>query len=142
MALTTQKRIQVEHLLLQREAAYVRVHELESQIKTIFGDTYPFPPPPEPVVTGSSPKAHPKKKRAGKTDKTTFRLRPLTNDEAAYRIRFIQDNGVLDEVHVDRKSIESVFQATTETSMISWIETIDAQGKMRERIYRANEETG
>lgn len=68
-------RIQIDTLLEEREAAYQRIAELETQVCDIVGEdgVFPFPEPPMPVATftvGTAPKkkAAPKPKAEVKTE--------------------------------------------------------------------------
>ncbi|MBR4221964.1 MAG: hypothetical protein IKR81_12450 [Victivallales bacterium] len=58
-------RVKVDGLLAEREAAYRRIAELESQVDQIMGEpgVFTFPEPPLPVA-GFAPKAQPAKKPA------------------------------------------------------------------------------
>lgn len=63
-------RIQIDTLLEEREAAYQRIAELETQVCEIVGEdgTFPFPEPPMPVASFSAT-AVAKKKAAPKPSK-------------------------------------------------------------------------
>ena len=60
-------RTQIDTLLEEREAAYQRIAELETQVCEIVGEdgVFPFPEPPMPVATFTATTA-PKKKAAPK----------------------------------------------------------------------------
>lgn len=62
-------RVQIDTLLEEREAAYQKIAELETQVDAIVGetDTFPFPEPPMPVA-GFAKTAAPKKKVASKPE--------------------------------------------------------------------------
>lgn len=57
-------RVQIDQLLEEREAAYQRIAELETQVSEIVGEdgVFPFPTPPLPVA--DYPKAPAAKKKA------------------------------------------------------------------------------
>jgi hypothetical protein len=61
-------RIQIDTLLEEREAAYQRIAELETQVCEIVGEdgVFPFPEPPMPVATFTASPAPAKKKVAPK----------------------------------------------------------------------------
>ena len=61
-------RIQIDTLLEEREAAYQRIAELETQVCEIVGEdgVFPFPEPPMPVATLTASAAPAKKKAAPK----------------------------------------------------------------------------
>lgn len=51
-------RVKIDALIAERQAAYARIAELETQVETVVGEpgVYPFPAPPLPVA-GFDPKA-------------------------------------------------------------------------------------
>lgn len=57
-------RLQIDTLLAEREAAYARIAELESEVQSVLGDEsdYPFPAPPIPVASFDAKAAAPKPK--------------------------------------------------------------------------------
>ncbi|MBC2594127.1 hypothetical protein H5P28_07610 [Ruficoccus amylovorans] len=142
MALSPQQQIQLEHLLLQREAAYARVYALEVAVTEIFGDEFPFPASPEPVAASSQgrKKAPPKGKGASTAARpTALKIRPLEPGESAYRVEFSQGNVRLKELHLDRKSLQALLQSEAGESSLQRIETVDADSKLLEVIYRREE---
>ncbi|MDQ8194389.1 hypothetical protein QEH59_08125 [Coraliomargarita sp. SDUM461004] len=80
-------RIQIDTLLEEREAAYQRIAELETQVCDIVGEdgVFPFPEPPMPVATftaSTSPakkKATPKPAPAVKKEEDKAVLAPATD---------------------------------------------------------------
>ena len=62
-------RTQIDTLLEEREAAYQRIAELETQVCEIVGEdgVFPFPEPPMPVATFAAPATA--KKKAAPTPK-------------------------------------------------------------------------
>ena len=66
-------RVQIDKLVEERQLAYARIAELETQVEDVLGETgaFPFPAPPLPVA-GFDPKADtvtrgaPAKKSAGR----------------------------------------------------------------------------
>lgn len=51
-------RVQIDQLIEERQRAYARIAELETQVEDVLGETgvFPFPAPPLPVA-GFDPKA-------------------------------------------------------------------------------------
>ncbi|WP_309380341.1 hypothetical protein [Cerasicoccus frondis] len=133
MALTTQQRIELQELLLQREALYARIARIEAQIEGIFGEDYPLPPPPVEVAECGKPKKAAKKKKPAKA--LAIRLRPLEGLEVAYRICYAASSYIADEIHGDRKAIASYLEAPMAVHLIERIETIDAQGEPIEAVF-------
>lgn len=62
-------REQIDALLQEREAAYQRIADLESQVADIVGEEadFPFPPPPVPIASFEFKKPAPAKKAAAKS---------------------------------------------------------------------------
>jgi hypothetical protein len=135
MEISTQQRIELEHLLLQREGAYARVHQAEAEITKIFGEEYPLPPPPEDVVTGPIPKKKARKSRATAKKKAVPKIRPLDEDESAYRIGFLQEGSEVSEIHVDRKAIQNLFKTGAAAQIVLWVDVLDEAEDIAERIY-------
>jgi hypothetical protein len=50
--------VQIDQLIAERQAAYERIAQLETQVEDVLGETgvFPFPSPPLPVA-GFDPKA-------------------------------------------------------------------------------------
>lgn len=74
-------RTQIDTLLEEREAAYRRIAELETQVCEIVGEdgVFPFPEPPMPVATFTAAPA--KKKPAPKVEPETPVEAPEATDE-------------------------------------------------------------
>jgi len=125
MALTTQQRIRLQELLLQREALYARVHAIETQIHRTFGAEYPLPPPG----------AQNQKKKNPPRKTSPPKIRPLADEETAYRIRFHEASATADEIHIDHKAIERLLQSPLAEEWIATIETLRADGKVAQRLF-------
>ncbi len=134
MALTTQQRIRLQELLLQREALYARVSQIEARIHHIFGAEYPLPPPPVDVAP-SGAQATKSKKPAPKAKLASPQLRALEPGETAYRVRFTEESGAADEIHQDKRSLAGFLDTPVGRQMIESIETLDAEGKPCERLW-------
>ncbi|MDQ8203569.1 hypothetical protein [Pelagicoccus sp. SDUM812003] len=84
-------RTQIDTLLEEREAAYQRISELETQVESIVGEegVFPFPEPPAPVAAFPSKpaakkaakKAAPKPKAEGKPTEETKPEAPTEEEE-------------------------------------------------------------
>lgn len=133
MPLSTHKRIALEELLLRREALYARVHAIESEVNRIFGDQYPLPPPPVEVATAVTKR----KPLKAASQSSPFRLRELSTDESAYRVRYQPGAGATHELHTDRKAVEALLQSPMASALVQSIETVGAEGHVRAIIYPA-----
>lgn len=85
-------RTKIDGLLAEREEAYRRISELESQVEEIVGEegVFPFPEPPAPVSAFPAPtvkkaakKAAPKpaKEEESKTDDASESDKPVEEEE-------------------------------------------------------------
>jgi hypothetical protein len=102
-------RIQIDTLLEEREAAYQRIAELETQVCEIVGEdgVFPFPEPPMPVATfTSSPvKKKPAPKPAAKAAPQTPEMtKDVTNNESPIGDKTSATDGVGTDNHESNKA--------------------------------------
>ena len=76
-------RTQIDSLLEEREAAYQRIAELETQVCEVVGEdgVFPFPEPPMPVATFAAPAAKKKAKPAPKPEAKDEATAPAPADK-------------------------------------------------------------
>ncbi|WP_269537979.1 hypothetical protein [Cerasicoccus fimbriatus] len=133
MALTTQQRIQLQELLLQREALYARIARTEAKIHEIFGEEYPLPPPDVDVATPGKKPSKAKKKAARASG---VRIRTLDPGETGYQVTFSAEGGGHTETHHDRKTITGFVESPL-LRLITRVETVDSDGSVVETLYTA-----
>tara|TARA_R100000027_G_scaffold60818_4_gene51746 strand:- start:10235 stop:10654 length:420 start_codon:yes stop_codon:yes gene_type:complete len=133
--LSIEQRIELDHLLLQREAAYARVHRAEAEIQKIFGGDYPLPPPPEEVASGGKNSGGRKAAAKKVARKVAPKLRPLDYDEIAYRVAFLQRGRTVQEDHVDRKALQSLLKSGAAGRVLVSIDILRSGGDVVERVY-------
>lgn len=131
MELTHQKRVELERLLLLREAAFARIHDLEARIDATFGDSYPMPPPPDLPSLRKPAKKRKKKKAA----KRAIRLRALQDDEVAYKLCYQQGGNDIEEEHRDTKALERLLQLSLSEGEIQSVDTVNDEGEAVERLW-------
>ncbi len=129
--LTRDQQIRVNALLLEREALFLRIHEIERSIAAIFGDGYPLPRPPLPSDAPRGGKRKPKPRPAATTAESPARpasVRRLEESESAYRVTYQFFGRTITEDHRDPDALRSFLAAQGETTQIQRIETLDATG--------------
>ncbi|MFC1467774.1 hypothetical protein ACFLQY_03690 [Verrucomicrobiota bacterium] len=90
------RKIQLHEKLLEREEQFARVHSLEQQIMGILGEQ-PYPFELRDDLPSLQKRKKPKKKKDVKHK--VARLRKLTDDEAAYRVTYLQGMEERTELH-------------------------------------------
>ncbi|WOO42881.1 hypothetical protein [Rubellicoccus peritrichatus] len=132
MELTHQKRVELERLLLLREAAFARIHDLEARINVTFGDSYPMPAPPDLPSMRKPAKKRAKKKKAAKR---AIKIRPLQDTEVAYKLCYQQGGNKVEEQHLNPKAIDRLIQLPLSESQIRSVDTINDTGEIVERLW-------
>lgn len=135
MDLSIEQRIELDHLLLQREAAYARVHRAEMEIQKIFGGEFPLPPPPVEVADGIRKTSGRKGSAKKVARKVVPKLRPLDHDEIAYRVAFSQRGRTVQEDHVDRKALQAMLKSGASERVLVSIDILGSGGDVVERAY-------
>lgn len=120
--MTPASQIRINALLLEREALWVRVHELEAAAAAIFGAPYPFTRPELPSDQRG------KRKSGGRVAgaKATVRLRKLEPGEAGYRVTYRQRGAAGCETHDDVEAIHTLLAAQGANLTVERVVTVDA----------------
>lgn len=133
MPASTEELIAINSLLIQREAAFARVHELEQKIDQLLGDNYPFEAPS--VALPSALKKKPAKANKAERKAAPFKPRRLNENEVGYRISS-QDRGQNTQQELtDLRLIEALLAETLPDMKILKIETIDLAGTAIETLF-------
>jgi hypothetical protein len=108
-------------LLMKREAAFLAIHEAESQVEKIVGQPFPFSPPPDLPSLRKTSKTAPKKTQRVK-------IRNLQPPEVAYRITYQQHGEQCMELHTNirlvRRVVDTMSTQTIPDMHLIRIETI------------------
>jgi len=115
--------IRLNQLLLEREAQFVRVHDLEQAAAQILGEPYPFTRPALPSDTRR--KSRPGPRTAASARDT---LRRLEDGETAYRVTYRHGARECSEEHDDLEALRTLVAAQGSRLTISRIETLRADG--------------
>jgi hypothetical protein len=117
--------IRINALLLQREALFVRVHEIEQATAAIFGEPYPFTRPALPSDHRGKRKPSARPGSSATKDKP---LRKLEADEVAYRVTYRQLGQTRTETHDSPDALRTLLASQSEQLQVLIIETITADG--------------
>jgi hypothetical protein len=119
--------IRINALLLQREALFVRVHEIEGAVSALLGEPYPFTRPALPSDQRGKRKAPARAAAAGAKDK----VRKLEPDETAYRVTYRQQGQVRVETHDSPDALRTLLAAQSAQLEVQSIETLDSAGAVK-----------
>ena len=94
-------KIQINQMLMEREDRLIEVYDLERQINAILGgDPYPLAPPD--VLPSRQKRTKAKRRKAAPKGPAPVRLRKLDSEnEAAYRICYLEHDVEKTEIHTD-----------------------------------------
>ena len=126
-----ESQIRINTLLLEREALFLRVHELEGTVSAIFGEPYPFERPPLPSDSRRKGKAKPRKAKAD----ATIKLRKLAPDEVAYLVTYLDHENEKTEAHDTPDPLITLLATQSKTLQVQAIATIDGNGTVIEQLY-------
>lgn len=127
--------IRINTLLLEREALFVRVHEIERSVEALLGEPYPFTRPPLPSDQQGKRK---KPARAGGSA-ARDKLRKLEGDEVAYRVTYRQLGQTRVETHDAPDALRTLLAAQGAQLQVRSIETIAADGTVKSVLLEQNQ---
>jgi hypothetical protein len=135
--MTLDQQIAVNERLLEREALFSHVYEIEQAINASLGAPYPLPPPPDiPSRRATRPS---KKRAAGTTPKPPPpKVRPLYDDEIGFRITYPtpdHDGGETSEDHTDAKLVGHWLRGDSGLPKPTRVETIGDDGGVCEQLW-------
>lgn len=121
--MSADSQIRINALLLQREALFVRIHEIERSVSALLREPYPFTRPALP----SDQRA--KRKTAGRPAAVAKdKLRKLEPDETGYRVTYRQQGQVRVEIHDSPDALRTLLAAQGAQLEVQLIETVDSTG--------------
>src|SRR5688572_13041526 len=100
------QQLRLNQLLLEREAQFVRVYDLEQAAAQILGEPYPFIKPPLPSDQRRKPRVASRPAGAARHG-----LRPLEEGETMYRVTYRHLERELTEEHDDFSALRSLCAA-------------------------------
>lgn len=120
-----QQQIQVNELLLQREAVFVRIHEIERQVDALLGEPYPFDRPRLPSDQKSRKRMSPGRPAAGQRQPQNFRQE---EGESGYLVTYSDGGQNRNEHHVSLSALETLLASQTADLFVRRIEALDSRG--------------
>ena len=120
--------IRINALLLEREALFLRVHEIEHAASAILGEPYPFERPALPSDQRSKRKPAKRAAAGGVKEKSKLRKLDETSGETAYRVTYRQQGQERSETHDIADGINTLLAAQSAQLQVLLIETVDAEG--------------
>jgi len=122
--MSADSQIRINALLLQREALFVRIHEIEGAVSKLLREPYPFTRPALPSDQRGKRKAPARPASATAKDK----LRKLEGDEVSFRVTYRQQGQERVETHDSPDALRTLLAAQNAQLQVHRIETIDAAG--------------
>ncbi|MDR1284405.1 MAG: hypothetical protein LBK99_26870 [Opitutaceae bacterium] len=139
---TGDRQIRINTLLLEREAQFVRVYELERAAAKILGEDYPFT---RPLLPSDATKTRPKKKSArtaaaAAAAATDDPVRKPEPGEAAWRVTWTHAGQTYQEIHDNADALRTLLASQGEQLRVTRLETVDAAGATRAVLLGGNPE--
>jgi hypothetical protein len=124
------RQIRVNELLLEREAQFVRVYDLEQAAAKILGEPYPFTKPPLPSDQRRKAKSAPRAAAAARES-----LRRLEDGEAVFRISYRHSQRECVEEHDNLDALRALVAAQGARLVVDRIETLRADGTVAAVLF-------
>ena len=125
--------IRLNQLLLEREAQFVRVYDLEQAAAKLLGEPYPFS---RPVLPSDGARG---KRKAVPTPRgqsgTLSRLRRLEADEAAYRVTYRQFGQTVTEEHEALEAIRTLVASQAAQLHVLEVATLGRDGGVKDVVF-------
>lgn len=139
MSGSTEDLIAINGLLIEREASYARVGELEASINQLLQGNYPFPTP-ECIPPSAQKRKSAKRKKAVSTKAPPSpKLRRLRVDEFAYRIHWRHSDGTESHSEITEfKAIDTLIKSPQSGAKLLGIETLDSESGVVDCLYRSS----
>jgi hypothetical protein len=141
MSLSTEERIATTGMLIEREAVYARVAEIETEINQLFQGAYPFPAPESipPSLSKRKAKQAPKAKAAKPPGAPVIKLRRLREGECAYRYVWLAKGAEQNATSIDARLVETFIKSPPPGIQILRVETVDIESIPQETLYERQE---
>lgn len=128
------QQLRLNQLLLEREAQFVRVYDLEQAAARILGEPYPFSRPPLPSDQRRKTKTS-SRSSAG----TRHGLRPLEEGETMFRITYRHFEREFIEEHDTLPALRTLCAAQGARLVILRIETLGPDDAVKALLYASPE---
>ena len=155
------RQIRVNELLLQREELFLRIHAAETEITRLLRGPYPFTKPALPsdrrakrkpgaaapasvaaffasAASAATPSSSVQAPGSPLPAPGSSTLRRLADDEAAYRVTYLQFNREVVETHPDFAALATLLASQAAHLRVLKVETLDTSGEPREVLFGAS----
>lgn len=126
------QQIQINTLLLEREALFVRIHELESAASALLGEPYPFTRPALPSD------ARPARRKSAGSRPAADPVRALAGRETAYRVTYRRAGQLVTEDHDDPAALRTLFASQGTHLQVTRLETLDHGARPQALLFTAD----
>lgn len=133
MSASPEEHIAINSLLIEREAAFARVHSIESQIQQLMGADYPFQAPG--VELPSAIKKQATKPKQAKKKVAKVKTRRLGEGEAGYKLTFVENGDTTERITVDLKQIQTLLNDPLPGVRLLRIDTVDLEKQTVDTLF-------
>lgn len=133
MSASPEELIAINSLLIEREAAFARVHTAESQINELLGGEYPFEAPRTELPSSIKKKVAKRKKTKAKA--ATLKPRRLNEAEVAYRLTWMDRGQAYEENCTGLKQVTALLEDALPEMKLIKIETVDIHENVVETLF-------
>jgi hypothetical protein len=133
--MSTPAQIRINALLLQREALFVRIHEIERAASALLREPYPFTRPPLPSDVRGKRKPAARAATPGRGSATKDLLRKLEPGEVAYRVTYRQFGQTKAETHDSADALRTLLAAQGAQLQVLTLETVGADDTVKAVLH-------
>ncbi len=134
--MSTPAQIRINALLLQREALFVRIHEIERSASALLREPFPFTRPPLPSDVRGKRKPAARANRPGDTASKES-LRKLEPGEVAYRVTYRQFGQTKIETHESADALRTLLAAQGAQLQVLTLETLGGDDAVKAVLHGA-----
>lgn len=127
-----ESQIRINTLLLEREALFLRVHDLEARAAAIFGEPFPFTRPALPSDKRSKKKRKPAKTKPAEPK---IKIRKLEHGETTYRVTYRHGEEKFTEQYDTPEPLTTLLATQSSDLQVQSIETLDEAGLPVARLH-------
>ena len=125
--------IRINALLLEREALFVRIHEIERAASALLREPYPFTRPLLPSDQRVKRKSPVRGAAAAAAKNNVRKLEP---GEVTYRVTYRQLGQTRVETHDSSEALKTLLSAQGAQLQVQSIETLDTAGEVKATLHR------
>ena len=115
----------IHRLLLQREREFTAVWRVECEVNKILEGDFPFENPPDlPSFQKVKKKKAAVRKRAQRLPKINSLIRPLQQNENAYKLTYSCGSDIFESIHADMALIRQLMPLQTDSFTMLKVESV------------------